>query len=330
MKIRKWILLMLAFCLLVTLTACGKDKKANGGDKASPDGNAYGNVSTDTASKPEQVSNFDTSLIGKTFASGDYEYTVQPDGTVFITAYIGNETDLSIPTQLDGYDVTGIGQAVFKDKNIVTLTIPGQIREIGSWAFEDCHNLEQVIIQDGVEKIGYCAFAYCENLYSLVLPDTLIQLGEYAFASSEYHKLGDITCHAPNRYITQVINGYIYAGKYVLSLAPDYDGERSFAEGTLGIADGAFSMGRFTNDGLVVIPDGVRFIGDAAFAEHTIPAFKIPPSVIYIGNYAIHYEKVNGSYRPYSSYRCKIYGAAGSVAEQYAANNGLEFVITKD
>lgn len=82
MKIRKWILLMLTFCLLITATACGKDKKA-GGDKESPDRNAYGNVSTDTASKPEQVSNFDTSLIGKTFASGDYEYTVQQDGTVY-------------------------------------------------------------------------------------------------------------------------------------------------------------------------------------------------------------------------------------------------------
>jgi len=40
--------------------------------------------------------------------SGDYEYSMNPDGTVTIETYTGTETELVIPSTLDGYLVTGI------------------------------------------------------------------------------------------------------------------------------------------------------------------------------------------------------------------------------
>lgn len=37
------------------------------------------------------------------YTSGDYRYTLQPDGTVAITGYIGSASTLSIPDTLDGF-----------------------------------------------------------------------------------------------------------------------------------------------------------------------------------------------------------------------------------
>lgn len=59
--------------------------------------------------------------------------------------------------------------------------------------------------------------------------------------------------------------------------------------------------------------------------------FKVPSSVVEIGSYAMQFRYVDGGYIAYNvdkrdcSY--KVYGAANSVAEQYAKSNGLNFVI---
>lgn len=51
-----------------------------------------------------------------TKTSGDYEYTVSEDGTAEITAYNGNEENVVIPSVLDGYAVTVIGENGFRSE----------------------------------------------------------------------------------------------------------------------------------------------------------------------------------------------------------------------
>lgn len=45
--------------------------------------------------------------------SGDWEYSLLPDGTVEITDYTGSETELVVPGELDGRTVTKIGNSAF-------------------------------------------------------------------------------------------------------------------------------------------------------------------------------------------------------------------------
>ena len=45
--------------------------------------------------------------------SGDWFYWILDDGTVEVRGYEGNNTELVIPSQLDGYRVTGIGDYAF-------------------------------------------------------------------------------------------------------------------------------------------------------------------------------------------------------------------------
>lgn len=57
------------------------------------------------------------------------------------------------------------------------------IKKIKTDAFNNCENLEQVIISDGIEEIGDFAFNNCENLSYVKLPSTLKSIGWYAFSN---------------------------------------------------------------------------------------------------------------------------------------------------
>ena len=85
--------------------------------------------------------------------SGDYEYSLLNDGTVEITNYTGNDTDIVIPAELDGKRVT----------------------EIGSFAFDSCTSLVNVKIPDSVLKIGNYAFMRCSGLKNITLSDSVVE-----------------------------------------------------------------------------------------------------------------------------------------------------------
>lgn len=64
------------------------------------------------------------------------------NGTITITDYIGNDTELEIPAAINGYPVTAIADN----------------------AFSNCTDLRTVIIPDTVESIGANSFAYCTSI----------------------------------------------------------------------------------------------------------------------------------------------------------------------
>lgn len=44
----------------------------------------------------------------------DFEYSINDDGTATITGYNGSDTELTIPSEIDGKTVTGIGEDAFE------------------------------------------------------------------------------------------------------------------------------------------------------------------------------------------------------------------------
>ena len=88
------------------------------------------------------------------------EYYLLPDGTYGIkagtTRYLEN---IVIPAQYNGKNVTRI--------------LDG--------AFENCLNLQKVVLPETINKIDARAFYGCEELQTINLPDTITSIGEYAF-----------------------------------------------------------------------------------------------------------------------------------------------------
>ena len=62
---------------------------------------------------------------------GDYRYALAGDGTAVITGYSGTDAALSVPSELDGHTVKGIGDGAFKECDCLTaITLPDCVRVI--------------------------------------------------------------------------------------------------------------------------------------------------------------------------------------------------------
>ena len=282
--------------------------------------------------------------------SGDYEYEVLYDGTVSITKYNGSDTDVIIPSEIDGKKVTSIGDAAFENSSIVSVVIPDGVKELGWRAFASCRNLEKVTMPDGVRDMGICVFegcavkeltisegikglgpysiALCRNLETITLPKSLEGIGERSL-------YGDISLKE------------IYIPENLKSIGPGAFEECTSLESynvsenneTFASVDGVifsknmktlilYPMGR--KDTEYTIPDGVEKIeavGDypGALNSQSLEKVIIPESVTEIP------ENTIGYYNTEDSFFIKkegfvIVGNLGSAAEKYANENEFEFV----
>jgi len=117
-------------------------------------------------------------LSGETL--GDWTYSVT-DNQATITGYLGDDTEVVIPAELDGMAVVKVGDEAFKDNTSVTsITIPDSVTSIGDFAFFSCTSLTNVTIGNSVTSIGHSAFYNCGFL-SITIPDSVTSIGEDAF-----------------------------------------------------------------------------------------------------------------------------------------------------
>ena len=187
----------------------------------------------------------------------DFDYSTDPQAkTATIVSYSGLEEDVIIPAVLDGYPVTGIGDAAFNACDAISsITIPDTVTTIGARAFYMCSSLESIAIPHGVTFIGADAFYGCRSLTTISLPDTLTDVGVNPFHFCE--KLTTIQV-SPEHPALEVIGGVLFdkADKRLICYPS-------------GLTAAAYA-----------IPQGVRIIGDLAFTDCTaLTTLTIPASV---------------------------------------------------
>ena len=74
-----------------------------------------------------------------------------------------------------------IGSYCFKYSGLTSISFPKSLSKISERAFEDCHNLETVVFQQGNAYIDQYAFFGCESLKEINLPKSLVSIGDSAF-----------------------------------------------------------------------------------------------------------------------------------------------------
>lgn len=79
----------------------------------------------------------------------------------------------------------GIEEISFARCGISTITIPKSVKKISARAFEDCKELEEVILSDSIEEIEWRAFYRCKKLKSINLSESIHILGKEAFRQCE-------------------------------------------------------------------------------------------------------------------------------------------------
>ena len=200
--------------------------------------------------------------------SGDFFYKVlsEEDKTCEITGCTGYATALVIPSELDGYTVTSIGDAAF------------------SW----CESLTSVDIPDSVTSIGDYAFSWCESLTSVDIPDSVTSIGEMAFYNCT--SLTNITVATSNpNYSSE--NGVLFnKDKTTLIQYPAGKTDISYTipDSVTSIGESAFAdCDSLTS---ISIPDSVTSIGDSAFYScNSLASVDIPDSVTSIGDSAFEF-----------------------------------------
>lgn len=153
------------------------------------------------------------SVSAETFVCGDFEYQVLSDDTANITKYTGSETDLVLPSELDGHKVDTLYYNSLNGCSAVTsITIPDSITDINLFYFDEFTSLTDFYVDsnntvyssnDGIlfNKTGTNLLRYPigRTDKSYTTPDYVTSISNRAFADSGY--LEEITITANVKYV---------------------------------------------------------------------------------------------------------------------------------
>jgi BspA type Leucine rich repeat region (6 copies) len=116
-------------------------------------------------------------------AKAQYVYSLNGNNTITLLGYEG-EPPLSgavtLPSSVNGYTVTAIGDDAFGEDNITSVLIPSTVSSIGPEAFVDCVDLGSATIPDSVTTIGAQAFEGTA-ISSITIPPSVGSIGANAF-----------------------------------------------------------------------------------------------------------------------------------------------------
>lgn len=129
------------------------------------------------------------------------------DASGNIISYTGTRKSITIPSSVYGIEVTGIGDNVFKDKDMTEVVLPKSVTRIGNSAFENCKNLKSVVGY-GINTVGNRAFYNCEFFRNPYF-DELISIGSYAFYNvcSRQYYLYELSYNLDLDHVTVVPEG---------------------------------------------------------------------------------------------------------------------------
>lgn len=132
-----------------------------------------------------------------TSADGLWKYQVLENNTASIysgdplsCAYLGSETEVEVPSEIDGHTVTEIGVSAFDSCSRITkITIPSTIERLGIYAFNGCKSLVDINIPNSITDIPTGAFRNCKALSDIDLPYGIEKIGEGAFGGTSFEYL---------------------------------------------------------------------------------------------------------------------------------------------
>ena len=224
--------------------------------------------------------------------SGDYKYIVKEDGTAEIKDYIKSYRPMTkkvtIPSTIDGYNVTSIGNSAFAFVKADTVIIPEGIKKIGRNAFYHSDTLQYVTLPESLEEICDEAFDGCKFIREITIPDNVRIVGNNPFFDCERLRIINVT---PENDCFATIDGVLFgkADKSLICYPAGLQVEKYVVpNGIKKIEKYAFYRCNYLKN--VELPNSVTEIESYAFSKcDNLEKLFIPEGVEHIGEGAFWY-----------------------------------------
>ena len=114
------------------------------------------------------------------------DYIFYPfNGTNYLVGYIGKEQSIVLPERYEGERYEINYSAFAFEYDLIDITVPSGVTQIGSSAFEYCENVTNIKLEEGIEYIGDWAFSTCNSITGIDIPKSVVSIGAFAFAHCE-------------------------------------------------------------------------------------------------------------------------------------------------
>ncbi|MBQ6010155.1 MAG: leucine-rich repeat protein, partial [Kiritimatiellae bacterium] len=206
-------------------------------------------------------------------ADYEWEYEENYDGGITITGVSPLPGGITIPSEIDGKQVTAIGELAFSyQQDLRGVVIPEGVTIIQRLAFFECSCLEYVVLPSTLRQLDERAFYRC-SITSITIPQDLTSIGWYAFG-----------------YCTNLSNVTFAGNESTIDL--DATAFKNTAlDFSLIVSDGVLLGYRGMCPTNLVIGDyavGVTKIGEFAFQFDELSSITIPSSVVEIQREAFY------------------------------------------
>ena len=169
----------------------------------------------------------------------DFEFVHTDDGMILVK-YYGEAENVVIPDRVDGDPVIGISDFAFQDCSIKNVILPGGLKYINYWAFQNCNQLTSIIFPEKLKTIDKDAFIGCKSLKNIEVVDNNPYYSSY--------------------------EGCLYDKEFnTLIMCPEGKNQVDIYSGISSIGNYAFH--NCDNLEHIILPDNIVVIGDYAFTD---------------------------------------------------------------
>ena len=246
----------------------------------------------ETEEKVEELSE-ETATTG---TYGEYKYQELPNGTIEVTAYTGDDTQVEIPKQISGKTVTSVGaNAFFENTKLQKVKIPETVTKLQYQAFRSCTSLTEVVVpKDGnLQTVGESAFRECTALQKFDFPNCTEAVEKNAFLScgslqavqfgKQMTTIGERAFAGCGLTSIRIQDSIKEVGAWAFSDCEELE-YVYLGKGISEIRESMFSScSKLKN---IIIPGNIKRIEGQAFYGCGLEEIEIPDTVEYVGGFA--------------------------------------------
>ena len=102
------------------------------------------------------------------------------DGST-ITGYTGTETDIVLPTEINGTKMIEMNRTFYQNTSVVSVVVPEGYTSMSDSAFMGAASLKSVLLPETMETLGSSCFRICTSLETINIPKKITSIPRYTF-----------------------------------------------------------------------------------------------------------------------------------------------------